>query len=101
MCVNIRLVIMKCRRLGGGNEGRGRDGAGPVLKWLFDLQSRPGCSRLEHCGKALRWRWNARKKFCRLLAAGLVTHRHELMIRNVSAEEKVSGSGLWHSFSPS
>lgn len=54
VCVNKRLVIEKCRRLGGANEGRGRDGAGPTLKWLFDLQSRPGCSRLEHCGKALR-----------------------------------------------
>ncbi len=27
-------------------------------------------------------------------AAGLVTHRHELVIRNVSSHEEVSGSGL-------
>lgn len=70
---------------------------GPVLKWLFDLQSRPGCSWVGHWGKALRWKWNTRTVAA--LAAGLVTHRHELVIRNVSAQEKVSGSGLLRFFS--
>lgn len=40
--------------------------------------------RQDSCCAALCW------------AAGLVTHRHELVIRNVSSHEEVSGSGLLH-----
>lgn len=35
---------------------------------------------------------------CLCCAAGLVTHSHELVIRNGSSHEKVSGSGLLHCF---
>lgn len=73
---------------------------GPVLKQLFDLQSRPGRSWPERREKALPSKWNTTDtESCGAAlcwAAGLVTHRHELVIRNVSSHEEVSGSGLWH-----
>lgn len=78
----------------------GKGWVGPILKDLFDLQSRPGCSWTELWEEALPWTGSTRDTdsccaaLCR--AVGLVTHRHELVIRNVSSHEEVSGSGLLH-----
>ncbi len=73
---------------------------GPLLRRSFDLQSRPRCALTGLWEKALPWKWNTRDtdSCCAALcwAEGLVTHRHELVIRNVSSHEEVSGSGLLH-----
>lgn len=85
-----------------GGDGTGRDGAGPASRsGGLTCKAGPGARDLSIAGRPFADSETQEKRVDRLLAAGLVTHRHELVIRNVSAEEKVSASGLWRSFPPS